>query len=52
MSGLPVGDPQFWAVTLVAVASLVWLVRSLRAGRSSPKRVGLTIEGRARPSRP
>lgn len=50
----PIGDWQFWAVTVIALGALVWFLRGLlgavmpgrRAKRRRSKRATLTIEGR------
>jgi len=51
-ASFPVGDWQFWVVTLVfalAVAWLCWnvlpLKQIIRRGRAGPKRAVLTVEG-------
>lgn len=52
VASFPVGDWQFWVVTLVfalAVAWLCWnvlpLKQIIRKGRAAPKRTTLTVEG-------
>lgn len=57
-ASFPVGDWQFWVVTLVfllAIAWLCWNVLPLRQifgkGRSAPKRTVLTVEGERPDSR-
>lgn len=46
---LPIGDPQFWIVTAIALAAGLWLLRGLLPGRKqrrSQHRATLTIGGR------
>jgi len=51
-ASFPVGDWQFWVVTLVFALAIAWLgwnvlpIRQiLRKGRAAPKRTTLTVEG-------
>jgi hypothetical protein len=43
---VPVGDWQFWVVTLLAAACLLFVVRAVapRPGKKRGKRVSLTVE--------
>ena len=54
----PVGDWQFWVVTLVFVLAVAWLCwnvlplkQLLRRGKAAPKRTVLTVEGQ-KPGKP
>lgn len=43
---MPVGDWQFWVVTLIAALGLYALIRVVKPKRKAKKRTALTIEGR------
>lgn len=43
---MPVGDWQFWVVTLIAVVGVFVLLRVVKPKRKAKKRTSLTIEGR------
>ena len=52
MVSFPVGDWQFWVVTLVFALAIAWLcwnvlpIRQIwRKGRAAPRRTVLTVEG-------
>ena len=52
MASFPVGDWQFWVVTLVFALAIAWLcwnvlpIRQIwRKGRAAPRRTVLTVEG-------
>ena len=50
LAALPLGDWQFWAVSLIAVGAVVFLARPLfrkARGRDKEKRATLTIGGKA-----
>jgi hypothetical protein len=60
-AAMPLGDWQFWAVTLAAIVAVAFILKPLLPGRPStppcgscsqgdrrPRRTGLTIEGRPR----
>jgi hypothetical protein len=40
MAGLPLADPQFWLVTLVAAAIVVWGIRRWRRSLRAAARPG------------
>jgi hypothetical protein len=48
---IPYDNWQFWAATVIVIAALAWLVRSvspaLRRRRRHRRRVRLTVHGRA-----
>lgn len=48
---MPIGDWQFWVVTLVAIGALVMLWRMLLPKKKG-KRTRLTISAKDAPSRP
>ena len=57
VASFPVGDWQFWVVTLVFLLAIAWLCwnvlpirQILRKGKAAPKRTVLTVEGE-RPER-
>ncbi len=43
---LPLGDWQFWVVTVAAIVALALITRSLWPKRRKPKRTHLTIGGK------
>ncbi len=45
---MPVGDWQFWVVTLIAALGVFALIRVVLPKRKAKKRTTLTIEGRDR----
>jgi len=45
---MPLGDWQFWVVTVIAVCGVFALIRVVLPKRKAKKRTTLTIEGRQR----
>lgn len=45
---MPVGDWQFWVVTLAAVVGAWMIYRSVRPRKRKTTRTQLTVEGRGR----
>jgi hypothetical protein len=45
---VPIGDWQFWVVTIIALVGAVWLVRTVLPKRPKPRRTDLTISASTR----